>query len=390
MHAKRRLLTTGPVSMPEELRLSMALDNIHPGQEGFAELLDAVMQGLRELLRTSGPVIPLACDETGAMAAAVRALFREREKIIVIESGETGERWSEIVSAARLDAVLFKTPWNEPLAPERLEQAMDMEPEARAVLLSAADLSTGVMQPLGLLAEKAHRRGMLLAAEATGALGVSPCFLDVSGVDCLTAGCHFGLMLPPGLSVAALSEQAWERAREVRSGDAHLNLLAEREALESGAWSARTLPVNQLVGLHASLSLLLAQGPDRVFRKHYALSRMARAGLTALGLHPAVAKGFAWGATSFRLPAGLDRVCLLEAAMRDYGVILSGGWKVQGGRAPVMGHAGNVDYGDVLAGLSALAGCLADCGGFSASRDYLEQALAVWKKAALEETGAAM
>jgi hypothetical protein len=43
-----------------------------------------------------------------------------------------------------------------------------------------------------------------------------------------------------------------------------------------------------------------------------------------------------------------------------------------------------VDYGDVLAGLHALASALEACGGYTASRDYMEQGMRAYEAAMAE------
>jgi aspartate aminotransferase-like enzyme len=251
---------------------------------------------------------------------------------------------------------------------------MALEPNAKAVLMAASDTSTGVAHPVAQLAETCAERGMLSVFETSASLGVSPVSLEDCGADCFTAGCEQGLSLPPGLCLTALSERAWAKARDVRPGSAVLDLAAHRKALEAEAIAAQTPPVNLLSGLAASLSLMAGHGLETIFAQRRAMAAMCRAGLTALGLAPAVVNSPASAATTFTLPDGIHGAAALQAMAENHGVLLSPA-AGPGRTALAMGHLGNTDHGDVLAGLSALGQTIAAMGGASPGNDYLSQAM---------------
>jgi aspartate aminotransferase-like enzyme len=70
----------------------------------------------------------------------------------------------------------------------------------------------------------------------------------------------------------------------------------------------------------------------------------------------------------------------LNTAAREYKVLMAGGQDHLKGKIVRLGHMGYVDWSDLLAGLFALRGALVKQGGFSGSRDYLEQAMLVYEK----------
>jgi aspartate aminotransferase-like enzyme len=379
-------MTTGPVSMPEEVRLSLAVDAVHPVQPGFSELAAEIQAGLGELMGAAGPFPVMAGTREAAASAAVSTLFEPGDSVIVIETGETGAIWAQAAEARNLDSVLFRIPWNEPLTPDRLVQAMNMEPNAKGVLMAASDASTGVEHPADELARAAAERGMLSVFEASASLGVSPVRMDEWGADCLVAGCDQGLGLPPGLFTVAMSVKAWNRTEEVKPGSAYLDLSAERRALAEGLASRFTPPVNMLSGLHTALFLAAGRGPEIVYAERRAMAAMCRAGARAMGVRPAAADHFAKAATSLELPQGVDAGPVLSTMAENYGVICSSGAGPRGSSL-VLGHMGDVDYGDVLAALTALAGALAAAGCEIESNDYLERALAAFEAEIVEMLG---
>jgi len=108
---------------------------------------------------------------------------------------------------------------------------------------------------------------------------------------------------------------------------------------------------------------------------------MARTGIRALGLPAFAPVSYTWGLTSVGLPAGADGAEVLRHMAQRHGVIMAGGQGKLKGRIVRIGHMGWVDWADLAAGLYALAEALRACNGYTAARDYLENALCAYQSA---------
>lgn len=383
---KPRLLTPGPTPLPERVRLVMAQDMIHHRKPAFKALMAETQLGLRKLFGTEQPVLPLACSGSGAMNAAVNGLFEPGEKVIVIEGGKFGQRWAEIAALRGLTVVKVVSEWGKAVKLADVEAALDANPDAKGLLVQLSETSTGVLHPVRTMAAVTRKRDVLLVVDGISAVGISPCPMDAWGIDCLLTGSQKGLMLPPGLALLALSERAWKRAETVAPSCFYFNLPKERANCEKGQ-TLFTTPVSLIVGLNESLAMFFEVGLDAIYRKQWALTQMARAGMQAMGLELFAPERFTWGLTSVCLPAGVDGTKVLEVAADRFGVVMAGGQDHLKGRIIRMGHMGWVDWSDVLAGLHALAASVVACGGYIGTRDYLEQAMAAYSGALTVEPG---
>ena len=386
---KVRLLTPGPTPLPERVRLALAADMIHHRTPAFAALLDDIQIGLKHLFGTEQPVLPLSCSGTGAMTAAVHGLFSPGDKVIVVEAGKFGQRWSGIARTRGLVAEAVQVPWGQAVDVAAVEERLAAHPDARGVLVQLSETSTGALQPIEALGRLMRGRDALLVVDGISAVGISPCPMDEWGVDCLLTGSQKGLMLPPGLALLALSERGWRRAEATAPSCFYFNLPGERKNLAKGQ-GLFTSPVNLIVGLRESLRLFFEdadgvmryeEGLRRIYRKQWALTCMTRAGVKALGLSLFAPTDYAWGLTSVLLPEGVDGERLIRAAKEDCGVIFAGGQDHLKGRLVRFAHMGWVDWGDVAAGLAALAHGLRAAGGYTTARDYVETALAANRQA---------
>ncbi|MCR4667174.1 MAG: alanine--glyoxylate aminotransferase family protein [Desulfovibrio sp.] len=380
MFNKLRLLTPGPTPLPERVRLALAKDMIHHRKQDFHDVMARVQEKLKILFGTKEVVLPLSSSGTGAMTAAIYSLFAPGEKILVVDGGKFGERWANIARSRGLQVERITLPWGQACTAETLAGKLDSDPEIRGVCVQVSETSTGVLHPVRELASLTRTRDTLLICDGISAVGISPCPMDEWGIDCLLTGSQKGLMLPPGLSLIALSERAWSRATILEPGCFYFDLPAERKKV-LGNETHFTTPVNLIVGLDESLSMLLADGLETIYRKQWALTMLARQGARALGLELFAKSHYTWGLTSILLPEGVDGKKVLELAEKEFGVAMAGGQDKLKGRAIRIGHMGWVDWGDVLAGLYALDRSILACSGFSGSRDYLEQAMAAYQAA---------
>jgi aspartate aminotransferase-like enzyme len=376
---KLRLLTPGPTPLPENIRLALSRDMIHHRKQDFKDIMNRVQTGLRYLFGTKQPVLTLTSSGTGAMFAAVTNLFSPGERVLVVEAGKFGQRWSEISQAHGLEIVALPLDWGQAVKPRDVENALSRYPDISGVMVQASETSTGVLHPVQELARLCRLKNKIIVVDGISAVGISPCPMDEWGIDCLLTGSQKGIMLPPGLAFMALSERAWSRAREVRSRNFYFNLIQEREKCLAGQ-TLFTPAVNLIVALDECLKYFQEQGLQSIFNRQRAMTLMVRTGVRCLGLELLAESNYTWGLTSIKLPPGIDGVELLNTAAREYKVLMAGGQDHLKGKIVRLGHMGYVDWSDLLAGLFALRGALVRQGGFSGSRDYLEQAMLVYEK----------
>ena len=140
---KQRLLTPGPTPLyPPALHAMMASD-IHHRTEDFRVLYRETLADLKHVLGTSNDVLILLASGTGAMEASVSNLFSRGEKVIVCYAGKFGERWLEITRAFGLNAIPLKAEYGDVVTPERLEAALQADPDVKGVFIQASETSTG-------------------------------------------------------------------------------------------------------------------------------------------------------------------------------------------------------------------------------------------------------
>jgi len=356
---KRYLLAPGPTPIPPEVLQAMALPIIHHRAPEYEALFVDVRRDLRLAFQCRNEVLTFAASGTGAMEGAVVNTLSPGDPVVVIRGGKFGERWAEICEAYGVRVHPVDVPYGKSVDPGTVADLLKREPGVRAVFATHSETSTGAVHDVQALAAIVGATDALLVVDAISSLGVMDLPMDAWGVDIVVAGSQKGLMLPPGLAFAALSDKAWARVPESRLPKYYFNFTLERKAIEKNQ-SAYTPAVSLVVGLREALRLILAEGLPNVFARHDRLARATRAGVQVLGLelfaeHPGCA------CTAVKAPAGIESGAIVKG-YRKRGITIAGGQGSMKGKIFRIAHMGYADNSDVLIALGTLELVLAELG----------------------------
>jgi pyridoxamine--pyruvate transaminase len=200
------------------------------------------------------------------------------------------------------------------------------------------------------------------AVSSYGGIELRP---DEWQLDLIVAGPQKCLGGPPGMSLMAISPEAWAaiEANPDAPRGSFLSILDYRDLWHGEGRFPFTPSVPEVMGVLAAAELLLATGTDAVLTRHDRVARACRAGVAAMGLRqwPIDDDITAASVTSIRVPDGLTDIQVRDHARAHYGVQLSAG---QGaGNIIRIGHMGATSrLAYVIAGLAAVGQTMQDLG----------------------------
>ncbi|MBI2963779.1 MAG: alanine--glyoxylate aminotransferase family protein [Deltaproteobacteria bacterium] len=363
---KRYLLTPGPTPVPTEVALRMAEPMIHHRTPEFSKIFSEVRVGLKALFQTAEDVLVLASSGTGAMEAAVVNLLSAGERVIVVNGGKFGERWTKICQSYGVEVEEIKVEWGEAVAVDAVRAALERFPGAKAVFVQASETSTTVVHPVEEIAALTRTRDTLLIVDGITAVGVFDVPMDRWGIDVLVTGSQKALMLPPGLAFLALSARAWKRAARPHLPGFYFDLMRERKSQGENT-TAYTPAVSLVLGLHAVLAMLEREGYPNVFARHARLAAATRAAGEALGLKLLAPRSPSPAATGLYLPGGIDGGKLTKYLRDRVGVSLAGGQDQLKGKILRVAHVGYFGEFDIVTAVAAIEMAL---GKFGARVDF--------------------
>jgi len=359
---KTYLLTPGPTAIPETVLAALSQPMIHHRTPAFMTVFEEVRSGLKALFQTKQDVLVLTATGTGAMEAAVSNLFRKGDKVLVINAGKFGERWTKIAKTYGLNPIELKLEAGHSPEPSEVEALVRANSDARAILFQASETSTGVRMPTQEICKIARAHKMISVCDAITALGVFDLPMDEWGIDVLITGSQKALMLPPGLAMIALSDAAWKMNESSDLPRFYFDLARERKSLPKNQ-TAWTPAISLIMGLRESLKIIHAEGLPKLFARHELLARATRAGAQALGLELLARKAPSTAVTSVRVPSTIADGKQIPKLMRDkYGVTIMGGQDELEGKILRLSHLGYCDKFDITTAIAGLELALNELG----------------------------
>ena len=351
---KRYLLAPGPTPVPSEVLLAMAAPIIHHRSPDFLPVLDEAEKGLQWLFQTKNDVLILCSTGTGGMVGAVNNFFSRGEKVLVINGGKFGERWTEICQSYGLAPREIMVEWGYPVNPETVEDALSKDRDIRGVFVQASETSTGVYHDIAALASIVKKYDdTLLIVDAISALVAHDLRMDEWGIDIMIGGSQKGVMLPPGLAFVSASEKAWAKAEKSDLPKFYFNFKKERKSLAKNQTSF-TSPVTLIIGLNESLKMLEAEGLQNVFRRHELLAEATRKAVQAIGLELYTKKSPSNAVTAIVAPAGIDGQEIYKNLRTQYGITAAGGQGKARGKIFRIAHLGYSDRFDVITAVAGI------------------------------------
>ena len=359
---KKYLFSPGPTMLPPEILLKMAEPMMHHREPEFEKIFAEIREGLKYLFQTKNEVLTFTSSGTGAMEGAVSNILSTGDKAIVVRGGKFGERWGEICKAYGIEFVPIDVEWGKAVDPKRIEQILQSDPTIRAVYTQASETSTGVRHPIREIAEVVKRfENAVIVVDGITGIGVFDIPMDTWELDVVVSGSQKALMLPPGLSFAALSDKAWKFVERSNLPKYYFDFKKELKNTKKNQ-SAYTPAVSLFVGLRESLRMIKKEGREGVFQRHERLAEATRRAAKALGLE-LYAPDFPSNAlTAVKFPAGIDGERLKALFFEKFGITVAEGQEQAKGKIIRIAHLGYYDRLDMIMVISALEMLLKEMG----------------------------
>ncbi|GHQ44318.1 putative aminotransferase [Helicobacter pylori] len=277
---KMLLFTPGPVAINEEMRSSFSQPMPHHRTKDFEKIFQSVRENLKKMTGLEEALL-LSSSGTGAMEASVVALCQK--ELLFVNAGKFGERFGKIAKAHSIKAHELVYEWDTPAQVDGILNALKANPNIDAFCIQACESSGGLRHPVEKIAQaiKETNPNVFVIVDAITALGVEP--LEITHVDALIGGSQKAFMLPPAMSLVALSQKAIERIEE-RNVGFYFNLKSELKNQRNNTTSY-TAPILHTLGLQRYFELVQNLGGfEALYKETKQVALATQKAILALGL----------------------------------------------------------------------------------------------------------
>jgi len=347
----RTLMGPGPSNVHPRILSAMARPTIGHLDPRFVDMMDEIKVLLQYAFKTENELtIPISAPGSAGMEACFVNLVEPGDKVIVCQNGVFGGRMKENVERCGATAIMVEDEWGKAVDPNKLEETLSANKDAKVVAFVHAETSTGAQSDAKTLCEIAQKYDCLTIVDAVTSVGGTPVKVDEWGIDAIYSGTQKCLSCTPGLSPVSFSERATEtikgRKTKVQSWFLDLNLVM-------GYWGANTkrayhhtAPVNPLYALHEALLILKEEGIENAWDRHQKNHLALRAGLEEMGLSFIVPEADRLPQlNAVTVPDGIDEAQVRARLLKDYNLEIGAGLGALAGkvwRIGLMGYASNM------------------------------------------------
>ena len=356
---KKRLFTPGPTPIPESVMLAMAEPIIHHRNPEFVSILTSVNENLKYLFQTQNEVVTLTSSGTGAMEAAVANLLSAGDKAIFVNVGKFGERWGEIMKAYGVEPIEIKVEWGTAPSAELVLDTLAKNPAVKAVYLTHSETSTGVFTNIKEIAQAVHTKyDIAVVVDGITSVGCHEMRFDDWGLDLIVTGSQKGLMIPPGLAFATLSERAKKMLETSKLPKYYFSLKKALKAHKDND-TPFTPAITLVVGLEKALRMIKEETVEHIWHHHKVLSEAVRNGCESIGLKLFGAPA-SHAVTAVNVPDGVEYGKFNKILKQKYGITTAGGQEHLKGKIFRVSHLGYYDEIDIVGVVAALEWTLHD------------------------------
>ncbi len=346
----RTLMGPGPSDVSPRVLEAMSRPTLGHLDPVFVGMMDEVKALLKYAFQTENELtMPVSAPGSAGMETCFVNLVEPGEKVVICQNGVFAGRMKENVERCGGIPVMVQDDWGRAVDPQKLEDALKTNRDAKFVAFVHAETSTGALSDAKTLVEIAHRQGCLTIVDAVTSLGGSPLKVDEWKIDAIYSGTQKCLSCTPGLSPVSFSEAAVEKIRnrksKVQSWFMDLNLVMGYWGTNAKRAYHHTAPINALYGLHEALVILQEEGLENAWKRHLKHHEALKAGLEAMDLGFFVPEDERLPQlNAISIPEGVDDAAVRSRLLSDWQLEIGAGLGQMAGkvwRIGLMGHACN-------------------------------------------------
>jgi aspartate aminotransferase-like enzyme len=270
----KKLFIPGPTHVRDEILQAQTAPMIGHRAPEYSDLQGEVTPKLQKLLYTQQRVYLYASSSSGVMEGSVRQASTKR--MLTTVCGAFSKRWHQMTVANGVACDMLEVPMGQAITPELVDEALS-KGDYDALTVCHNETSTGVMNPIQEIAELVHASypDVLILVDAVSSMAGAKIEFDDWGLDVCLAGVQKCFALPPGLTVAAVSDRARERALAVPNRGSYFAYDEMDKKYESHQTPA-TPAISLIQALNRQLDDMFTEGMENRFARHIEMANIVR------------------------------------------------------------------------------------------------------------------
>ena len=275
MHKK--LFIPGPVDVRADVLEKMATPMIgHRGKAATA-LQKSISEKLQKVFQTKNTIVLSTTSGSGLMESAIRCCTKKRAAVFSI--GAFGDRWYKMAVSNAVPADKFRAEDGKATDPAEVDKVLSSG-NYDLITITHNETSVGIQNPVEEIAAVIKKYpDVVFCMDTVSSMGGADIPVDKLGVDFCITSTQKCLGLPPGMSIASVSEKAYERAKTVEHRGLYLDIveIMDKVRVDDKYQYPSTPSLSHMFALDYQLDCILKEGLENRWARHTEMAQVVRA-----------------------------------------------------------------------------------------------------------------
>jgi len=271
-----RLFIPGPVLVKDDVLQQLARPTLGHRLKEYSQLHDETVQMLKKLLFTEQNVFISTSSASGIWEAAIRNCVDFDETVLCTCCGAFSDKWATVAKNCGRNVDELKVDWGKPITPDMIDEKLAAG-KYSAVTIVHNETSTGLTNPVEQISEMMKQKYpdvLVLVDSVSGMVGL-PLKFDELGWDVAFASVQKAFAIPPGLAIAAVSNRALEKSKDIPNRGYYFNFELWAKSNEKKQTLA-TPNIPHIMALNYQCKKLLNEGIENVWKRHKQMAEFVR------------------------------------------------------------------------------------------------------------------
>lgn len=274
MHKK--LFIPGPVDVRPDVLEKMATPMIGHRSKAATELQKNISEKIQKVFQTKNVIVLSTTSGSGLMESAVRCCTAKRAAVFSI--GAFGDRWYKMATSNNVPADKFRAEDGKATDPADVDAALATG-KYDLVTITHNETSVGIMNPINEIAAVIRKYpDVVFCMDTVSSMGGTDIPVDELGCDFCITSTQKCLGLPPGLSIASVSQKAIDRARTVPNRGLYLDIVEiyDKVVKDNKFQYPSTPSLSHMFALDYQLDNMMKEGLENRWNRHAEMAKVVR------------------------------------------------------------------------------------------------------------------
>ncbi len=293
------LFTPGPTQIEQEVRDIASMQMPYFRDTKYTSMVSELTENAKYLLQTSNTPLTITTSGTGVMEMAILNLLNTDDEVVVLNCGTFGKKWVTMCHAFNIKVKEIVVALGT--LPDLDELEDSLTGNIKALLVTAHETSTGLLNDIEAIGKITHKKDILLIVDAVSSIGADMFRMDDWHCDCAVVSSQKALACMPGISFIAFSEKAWAVIPSVKQRRYFFDAEEYMRNIDRGMLPY-TPAINVTYQLDYRLKHIKSMGLDNYILHHQQNAKVFRNKILATGMFSLFAEQQSNALTSITLP----------------------------------------------------------------------------------------